>query len=204
MLDLSQQRQIANGLREGDRAAWEALFDAFSLPLWRFAKRLIGNDNQAIDDVVQETFLAAARSARQFDAEQGTLWAWLTGIAQRQAALYWRQAARAVRIKVLAASGSARIQDWLVDTVEPDAPWEQRETADLIRSVLAELSSDYGALLTARYLDERSTAELIEFFGGTAESLKSKLARARKEFRHKFELLTSETILHDPIPHTGA
>ncbi len=200
MLDQPQQRLIAGGLRAGDRAAWGSLFDAYSTPLWRFALRLIGRDNAAVDDVVQETFLAAARSARQFNAEQGTLWAWLTGIAQRQAALYWRQAARAARIKTLAESGSARIQDWLVDTTEPDTSWEQRETADLIRSVLAELIADYAALLTARYLDERTTMELIEMFGGTADSLKSKLARARKEFRSKFELITRETISHKP-PH---
>ncbi len=204
MLDQAQQRHIAGGLREGDRASWGALFDAFSQPIWRFTARLIGNNSTAIDDVVQETFLAAARSARQFDAEQGTLWAWLTGIAQRQAALYWRQDARAARIKALAESGSARIQHWLVDTVEPETPWEQRETADLIRSVLAELSADYAALLTARYLDVRPTTELIAMFGGTTESLKSKLARARKEFRGKFDLLTRDTSLHHlPLADQG-
>jgi RNA polymerase sigma-70 factor (ECF subfamily) len=193
LLDPSQQRQIAGGLRAGDRASWGALFDAFAAPVWRFAARLIGADATAVDDVVQETFLAAARAARQFDPEQGTLWSWLAGIAQRQAALYWRQTARAARIKELAANGSARIQDWLVDTVEPDAPWEQRETSDLIRNVLAVLSSDYAAILTAKYLDERSTSDLLELFGGTSDALKSKLARARKEFRSKFEYFTRES-----------
>lgn len=203
MLDQPQQRQIAGGLRAGDRASWATLFDAYATPVWRFAARLIGSNATAVDDVVQETFLAAARAARQFDPEQGTLWAWLTGIAQRQAALYWRQTARAARIKELAASGCARIQDWLIDTVEPDAPWEQRETADLVRSVLAELSSDYAALLTAKYLDERSTPELLELFGGSAEALKSKLARARKEFRSKFEHVTRESRTPSPPTLTG-
>lgn len=203
LLDQPQQRQIAGGLRTGDRAAWGALFDAYATPLGRFVARLIGSDVTAVDDVVQETFLAAARSARQFDSEQGTLWSWLAGIAQRQAALYWRQAARAARIKELAASGSARIQDWLIDSVEPDAPWEQRETADLIRSVLAELSSDYAALLTAKYLDERSTPDLLELFGGSTEALKSKLARARKEFRNKFEYFTRDSRTPSPQSLTG-
>ena len=203
MLDQPQQRQIAGGLRAGDRASWAALFDAYAAPVWRFAARLIGSDVTAVDDVVQETFLAAARAARRFDPEQGTLWAWLTGIAQRQAALYWRQTARAARIKELAASGSARIQDWLIETVEPDTPWEQRETADLVRSILAELSADYAALLTAKYLDERSTAELLELFGSSAEALKSKLARARKEFRSKFEHVTRDSRTPSPPSLTG-
>jgi RNA polymerase sigma-70 factor, ECF subfamily len=201
LLDLSQQHQIHLGLRAGDRAAWGMLFDGYAADLWQFTARLIGPDQTPVDDIVQETFLAAARSVRQFDPEQGTLWSWLTGIAQRQAALYWRQTTRASRIKMLAESGSARIENWLVDTVEPDTPWEQRETSDLIRHVLAELSADYAALLTARYLDERTTTELIEMFGGTAESVKSKLARARKEFRRQFELLTREITSPTP-PHS--
>jgi len=196
----SQQRLVEIGLRLGDRAAWGALFDEYATDLWRFANRLIGEDSAAVDDVVQETFLAAARSARQFDPEQGTLWAWLTGIARRQAALYWRQAARAARVKQLAADGATGIQDWLIDTNEPERPWEKRETADLVRSVLAELGSDYAALLTAKYLDERPTAELLELFGGSAEALKSKLARARKEFRSKFEHVTRDS--RTPFPPT--
>jgi RNA polymerase sigma-70 factor (ECF subfamily) len=203
LLDQSQQHQVHVGLRAGNRAAWGMLFDGYVVELWRFAARLIGTDQTPVDDIVQETFLAAARGVRQFDPEQGTLWAWLTGIAQRQAALYWRQTARAARIKTLAANGSEKIRDWLIDTVMPETPWEQRETADLIRGVLAELSSDYAALLTAKYLDERSTPELLDLFGGTAESLKSKLARARKEFRTKFEFFTRESRVQSPQSLTG-
>ncbi|MGC4002232.1 MAG: sigma-70 family RNA polymerase sigma factor [Pirellulales bacterium] len=189
MLDQPQQRLIGQGLRAGDRAAWAALYDGYVADVWKFAARLIGGDPAAVDDVVQETFLSAARSAGGFDPERGTLWVWLTGIAQRQVALYWRQSARADRVRRLAISGAGEIQEWLNDTSEPETPWERHESADLIRGVLAELNPTYAGLLTSRYLDQRSIAEMIELFGGSHDSLKSKLARARCAFREKFVLL---------------
>ncbi len=61
--------------------------------------------------------------------------------------------------------------------------------ADLVRRVLAELSSDYAVLLTSKYLDDRSLEDLAAEFGSSIEATKSKLARARREFRAAFELL---------------
>ena len=80
------QAAIASGLARGERTAWEALYDLYSVRIWRYVARLVGNDQQAITEVVQEVFLAAAQSARGFQADRGTLWSWLTGIAQHQIA----------------------------------------------------------------------------------------------------------------------
>ncbi|HND55545.1 MAG TPA: hypothetical protein PLV92_24190, partial [Pirellulaceae bacterium] len=49
-----------------------------------------------------------------------------------------------------------------------------------------------AALLTAKYLDDRSLEQLVGLFGGTVEALKSKLARARREFREAFERHTGD------------
>jgi RNA polymerase sigma-70 factor (ECF subfamily) len=68
----------------------------------------------------------------------------------------------------------------------------EADLADFVRAVLAELSADYAALLTAKYLDDRTLADLAGEFGGSVEATKSKLARARREFRAKFEFLSKE------------
>ena len=62
----------------------------------------------------------------------------------------------------------------------------ERELADLIRGVLSELSTEFAALLTAKYLDDRSLEEMSQQFGSSVDAIKSKLARARREFRLKF------------------
>lgn len=76
-------REIAEGLQIGDRQAWLKLYEAYAESIWNNVARLMGFDSPAVADVVQETFLVAARSAKNFDHNRGSLWAWLWGIARR-------------------------------------------------------------------------------------------------------------------------
>ena len=186
------EQTILRNLRDGDRNAWTTLYDRYSGAVWRYVARLIGSDAAAVADVVQEVFLAAARGARRYDPQRGTPWAWLAGIAHHQTAAYWRERGRAARLQSLLESGHADLRRML-DSAEPiEDLLERRELIDLVRFVLAELPPDYAMLLTAKYSDERSLEELAEEIGGTAESVKSKLARARREFRSKFERLSKQ------------
>jgi RNA polymerase sigma-70 factor (ECF subfamily) len=143
-----------------------------------------------VADVVQEVFLAAAGSARQFDPQRGSLWGWLAGIAHRQVAAYWRQASRRARLQALLEARALEVQH-LLDDGQSEHWLEQRvECADLVRAVLAELPPDYAALLSAKYLEERTLEELAARMGGSSDAIKSKLARARREFRAKLEHFT--------------
>ena len=57
----------------------------------------------------------------------------------------------------------------------------------LIRRLLLEMDGDYAAVLTAKYIEGLSIVEIVELFGGTTESIRSRLARARKDFRQRYE-----------------
>ena len=81
MLDETQERAMAQGLREGKAEAWQALYDAYAERVWRGVARLLGPRSADVADVVQETMMAAARSAASFDSARGSLWQWLWGIA---------------------------------------------------------------------------------------------------------------------------
>jgi RNA polymerase sigma-70 factor, ECF subfamily len=207
LLDANDQLAVVRGLREGSQDAWARLYDGYSLEVWRYVSRLLGPNAAAVGDVVQDAFLAAAGSARQFDPERGTLWSWLAGIAHHGVTAYWRQESQAAAIHKILETKTAEVRHWLETSEPADALCEQREVADLVRSVLAELSADYAALLAAKYLDERSLADLAPEFGLSQEALKSKLARARREFRAKFANFTRgdlvrESSAKNPAPST--
>jgi len=187
LLSPHDELAVVRGLRDGDRTAWTTLYDEYSADVWRYVARLIGNDPTAVADVVQEAFLAVAGSARRFDPARGRLWPWLAGIAHHQAAAWWRQRERSNRLQRLLETGRAEIRR-LLDVAQPiEDLLERRELVDLVRYVLAEIPSDYAALLTAKYLDDRSLDEMATEVGGSVDAVKSKLARARREFRAKFE-----------------
>lgn len=189
MLSLEEQSELGRRLQAGDREAWAALYSHYNVAVWNFTARLVGSDRDGVADVVQEVFLAAAGSARRFDPDMGTLWSWLTGIAHRQISLYWRKAERADRWKTLVENGDIDFARYLEGDESSTALEEHRELADLVRRVLAEITTDYAVLLTSKYLDERSMEDLAQEFGSSVEATKSKLARARREFQSAFQKL---------------
>ena len=204
LLDEHDSLAVIHGLRDGRREAWTALYRGYSADVWRYVARLIGPRSADVADIVQETFLAAARSARNFDATQGTLWSWLAGIAHRQTALAGRRAVRAGRIVQLAEAGCIDVRDvWNAPLTTVDL-MEQQELAEIVRWVLSELAPDYAGLLAGKYLDDASLEELSQQWGGTVEAMKSKLARARREFAPVRDIGQRERFLHrQRIPLAG-
>src|SRR3954454_19676638 len=115
-MDEHLAREVARGLREGRPDAWRVLYDAFAERVWRGVARLLGPNSADVADVVQETMLAAARSAGTFDAAKGSLWLWLWGIARLQVALHFRKQHRHDRLKHAGdwlAASNGRLSRWL-------------------------------------------------------------------------------------------
>jgi len=180
-MDEVQEREVARGLREGDAEAWRALYDAYAERVWRAVARLMGPGSADVADVVQETFLAAARSAGNYDPWRGSLWLWLWGIARRHVALHYRKEKRHDRLRdecrncggPLSSAPPTSALDSLADA----------ELADLVRTTLTELPSEYGTVLTARYLDGESVEHIAGQERSTVTAVRSRLARARQAFR---------------------
>jgi RNA polymerase sigma-70 factor, ECF subfamily len=181
-MDEHQERDVARGLCGGDPDAWRALYDAYAVRVWRSVARLMGPCAADVADVVQETFLAAARSARTYDPARGTLWVWVWGIARVHVALHYRKLDRLHRIRArLAADGTlARHLDGKADALAAG------ELAALVRATLTELPADYETLLTAKYLDGESVEAIAARERTTDGAVRSKLARARQAFREAF------------------
>lgn len=186
-MDIHQERQVAEGLRQGKPEAWRALYDAHAERVWRAVARLMGTDAADVADVVQETFMAAARGASSYDAARGTLWVWLWGIARNHVAQHYRKQQRQDRLRQagfwLASSNGAH---WQGRTDAPPELLEAAELATLVRATLTELPEDYESLLTAKYLDGASVEHIADRESSTATAVRSKLARARSAFREAF------------------
>ncbi len=191
------EQEIADGLQQGDRQAWLELYEAYAECVWNNVARLMGFDCPAVADVVQETFLAAARSAVNFDPERGSLRIWLYGIARRQIALYYRKQDPKIilaRVKKWWASLDGEKIDWI--NAKEDTPPEvlqARELAALVRFALIKLPAEHQALLLAKYVDGQTVNKIAADFDCSPVALTSKLARARKMFRVAFSKLIQST-----------
>jgi RNA polymerase sigma-70 factor, ECF subfamily len=175
----------------GRTEAWGAFYDAHAARLWRnVAQRIASMADVA--DVVQETLFAAARNYALFDSSQGTAWNWLWGIGHRQVALYYRKRSRLPAVDADAEDLIAWLEasDDTAHTVAVRQEW-----GTLVRQALSALTAEYDALLTARYLEERTVEELARESGQTKSALRSKLARARASLRE--ELLRQTPCLRE-------
>ena len=191
-MDTSEEQRLARELRAGSSLAWQRFYDGYSECLWRTVARQAGADAADVADIVQETFLAAARSAGHYDSARGTLWFWLCGIARNQKALHFRrrQTRPAQRKTELEPLAGRLCLDWLAGgEPEPAELLVREELAAAVRRTLAELPLDYETLLVAKYIDDFSLEQIAQGEATTAAAVSSKLARARRAFREAFERL---------------
>jgi len=192
-MDKDTEQEVAKGLQGGDRQAWLQLYDTYSERVWQNISRLMGFDCPAVADVVQETFMAAARSAKNFDPRRGSLWIWLWGIAKRQIALYYRKQDTRI-VLAQAKSWWTSIDDQKVVWIDaksdpPPEVLEAHELATLVRRTLSELSAEYQTLLLAKYVDCQPVSQIANDMDCSPIAVTSKLARARKAFRGAFRKL---------------
>src|SRR6516164_2271297 len=78
--------------RAGDPGAWDALFRRYQMPLYVYAFELV-HDEQASLDIVQETFINAARHIGSL-REDSKFGGWLFGIAHQKCIQLWHRKGR--------------------------------------------------------------------------------------------------------------
>ena len=189
-MDPQAELEIARGLRDGQADAWRALYDAYAREVWHTVARQMGPGATDVADVVQETFMAAARSARKYEPRRGSLWMWLCGIARHQVALHYRNRRRHDRWQAEPSPPPA-LREQAADGLESPVPRPgetlvQTELAALIREVLTELPADYEMLLRARYFDGVSVDDLAATENCSVTAIRSRLARAQRAFRKAY------------------
>jgi len=188
-MDQQREQEVASGLRQGNADAWRLFYDAHAERVWHLVARLMPGASD-VADVVQETFLAAARTARNYDPSRGSLWNWLGGIARNHVALYYRDRQRRQRFQRIDGYPPGGRQD-VVRRIEsrelgPADALAGSELAAMIRATLTELPIGYEQVLTAKYLEGASIEQIAAAEDSSREAIRSRLARARRAFRRAF------------------
>lgn len=190
-MDKNIEREMAKGLQQGDCRAWSQLYEAYAESVWRNVSRLVGCDSAVVEDIVQETFLAAARSARNFEPDRGSLRGWLWTIAQRQVALYYRKQKSKTSLRQAQswwAGLEGETSDWTDARADmPPDVLQSKELAALVRGALRQLTPEHQRLLLAKYVDNQPAGHIAEQMTCSEVAVRSKLARARKAFRKAFK-----------------
>lgn len=165
---------------------WPAVVGDMLEPVYRFVRARAPAD--AVDDLVQETFVAASRGIGRFDG-RCPLWNWLTAIARNKIAEYYRRSGSrdvlAETLEMLEADGKLR-EELAGESPLPDETCERKEFQMLARAALSTLSPEQQECLVGRYYEDLSLDELSDRLGISRAAANTRLHRSRQDLRHAF------------------
>jgi len=161
-------------MSRGERLALGALYDRHAGALLALAARIVGRGAEA-EDLVHDVFLEAWRRAADFDAERGSVKAWLL-LRTRSRALDLRKSARVAR----RSDGGG--DDWVNEVPDP-ADRSLSPDRDRVRGVLARLPAEQRAVLLLGYFEGLSSSEIAEKLGIPIGTVKSRTAAALASLR---------------------
>ena len=173
---------IVARVMDGDLAAFELIMRRYNQRLFRVARGILGNDEEA-EDVVQETYIRAYEHLSEFEG-RAQFATWLTKIAVHAATARRR---RMRRVELFAPE-----EDFLsmVGTSSDDDPREQASRGEL-RSILAqavdELPADLRVIFILRHVEGLDTEETARNLDLTPANVKVRLHRARAQLRHSID-----------------
>lgn len=173
--DVTRDAALLERTANGDMGAFGHLVARHQAAVFRYARTLAGNDQEA-EDVLQETFINAMRAADNFRGEAGAR-AWLLVICRRVLIRLRRlRAGEPTRHDTLDELGAAA--GW-GDPTTPERLLAQMQTRKQLAAAMDTLSPEDREVLVLRDLEELTAAEVSEMLGLTVAAVKSRLHRAR-------------------------
>ncbi|MBO2445685.1 sigma-70 family RNA polymerase sigma factor [Actinomadura barringtoniae] len=162
--------ELIAAVAAGDDVALRELFSRHAPWLAARLGRMLAVD--AVEDVLQETFLGVWRGAASYRPQgrsEGAAGGWLWGIARRQAAL-WARRNRALDLPPAPPPPQANEQDGALTRIELDAAVEALNEPDRL-------------LWRLMYEEDRSVAEVAAAMGIPEGTVKSRASRTRRLLR---------------------
>ena len=153
----------------GDETALTALIDRYAPSVHAYLLRH-SNSSEDADDLLQETWVRVARSARSFDTAR-RFRSWIYGIATNLARdLFRRRMTRERALRTLAMN-------------PPATPGADSADRGELRERIAELPENPRAVLLLRYYEGMSEAEMAEILDVPRGTIKSRLHAALRRLR---------------------
>ena len=184
--------QLIHEILAGDNAAFNTLVEKYQKSVHALAWRKIGDFHHA-EEITQDTFLQVYRKLSTLK-EPSQFAGWLYVIANRVCIAWLRKRKPTMQ----------SLEDTPMEEIEQSSHMhyvsQQREMeanaykAELVEKLLKKLPESERTVMTLYYLGEMTTKEIGNFLGVSANTITSRLQRARKRLQKEQELLVHEVL----------
>ena len=181
IVTITDDRRLVSEVLRKDRKATAEFVARCADCIYPYVRRHLMPRADLVEDVMQETVLAAWQNLSSFRGDGG-LQAWLLGIARHKVEDYYRKRLRATELQE---ADEPLPEESIVPMIEEqiDLAAEQKK----VQKTLSLLPESYGLALLWRYRDNKSIREMAQLTGKTEKAMERLLARARENFRRRWK-----------------
>ena len=172
--------------KAGDSSAFTELLEMYDRRVYRVAKNILQNDEDA-EDALQETFLKAYEHLDRFEGNS-KFYTWVVRIAVNEALmkLRKRRGGKEISLDEPIEQGEETVKrEIAVWDGNPEEKYSQQELREILDQAVQSLKPDFRIVFTLRDIEELSTEEAAEALGVSIAAVKSRLLRARLALREK-------------------
>jgi len=174
--------------KRGDSAAFEILCKESANTVFRVARRIMPNDEDA-EDVVQESFQRAFIHLNSFNGDS-RFSTWLSRIAINAALMSLRKKRRLWEVS-LDESAEPEQPSSQIDVedqgLNPEQLYAQKERQRILAEAMSVLTPGMRKAFELRELDERSTEETARMMGISVGAVKARLFHGRRKLRERLK-----------------
>jgi RNA polymerase sigma-70 factor, ECF subfamily len=185
-IENNEEQALVDRARAGDASAFTELVDKYERKIFRLAKHITQNDEDA-EDVLQESFMKAYSNLDSFQG-QSKFYTWLVRIAVNEALmkLRKRKSDRTVSLdephETEEDTVTREIAVWEDD---PEQKYSREELRGILERAVESLKPAFRTVFVLRDIEEMSTEETAEALGISIPAVKSRLLRARLQLRER-------------------
>jgi RNA polymerase sigma-70 factor (ECF subfamily) len=175
--DTDTDESLLARARAGDEEAFLSIYTRHRVAMYRFACRLLG-DSSAAEDVTHDCFLSLFKHPERFDPARGaSLRTYLFAAVRHLSLKQFRRAAQETLIDEAADEQSAP------DAEQPLSRVLEAELSAAVRAAVESLPALQREVLILFEFEDLSVQEIAVVVGAEANTVKSRLARARAGLR---------------------
>ena len=177
--------ELAALAQRGDRMAFGVIMQRCNQRLFRIARSVVGDDDEA-EDVLQEAYMRAFTAIEGFRGE-ASLSTWLTRITLNEARGRLRRRRPSVALDALEAAQEAGaalvVFPRSISGLSPEREAARSETRRLMEAAIDELPEPFRLVFILREIEECTVEETAGQLDILPETVKTRLFRARKLLR---------------------
>ena len=175
-----EETEILQKIRDGDRSAFEKLYDAYSAAIYGMVTKILRSE-EAAEDVTQETFVKIWKYIHSYDSKKGKLFTWMLNIARNTAIDALRKTGNVGKPKIQSFDPAVHISK--------GGKTESPVITIGLRDFVNKLSPEYRIIVNYIYFNGYTQKEVAEELDIPLGTVKTRIRKAVQDLRKIFKLL---------------